>query len=412
MKVTHVTQNYAPSRGGTQHTIKKVSEYLVKEFNDEVSVFTTNSYYGPNRNEFKKIKPNEEYINGVYVKRFNFIRLHRPFIKYYKALRKKVGANTSTTFFEELNTGPVSPSLNASIKNTQSDVICASSLHYLFADYPLWKIDNKKPFVLYGAVHIEEDETIPEKYLRRIRHCDYYIANTTFEKNVLMKHNVAGEKIKVIGAATDVFNYADKLETESELRKKYKIEQNVKVFLYLGRQEASKNIECLLRAYKDIKKLDIPAILIIAGAKGSFASTIEMEAEIDKSLIVFSDITDFQKCELLKLCDILVLPSSAESFGVVFLEAWSYNKPVIGANIGAIASLIEKDKDGLLFDPHNPKDLVLKMKTLLLNKELCNAMGKAGYDKVMEHYTWPVIATKFRETYEMAIESSKKKSRK
>jgi len=409
MKVTHVTQNYAPSRGGTQHTIKKVSEYLVKEFKDEVSVFTTNSYFGPNRNEFKKITPGEEYINGVHVKRFNFIRFHKPFIKYYKTFKKKAGVRTKGTFFDGLNAGPVSPSLNASIKNTRADVICASSVHYLFADYPLWKTNNKKPFVLYGAVHIEHDEKIPEQYLERIHHCDYYIANTTFEKEVLIKHNIAEEKIKVIGAATDVFEYSEKLETENELRKKYQIDQNARVFLYLGRQEASKNIECLLKAYKDIKKLDVPAILIIAGAKGAYTAVIEQNAKEDKSLIIFSDITDFQKCELLKLSDVLVLPSSAESFGVVFLEAWSYNKPVIGANIGAIASLIEEEKDGLLFDAGNARDLILKMKTLLLDKELCNAMGKTGYEKVMRHYTWPVIATKFRDTYAMAIESSKKK---
>jgi len=54
MKVLHVTQNYSPSMGGTQHTIKKVSEYLHSVHGDRVEVFTTNSMHGPNKRLYKK----------------------------------------------------------------------------------------------------------------------------------------------------------------------------------------------------------------------------------------------------------------------------------------------------------------------------------------------------------------------
>ena len=75
MNVLHVTQNYAPSIGGTQHTIKKVSEYLSQKYQDNVTVYTTNSSYGPNRKKYKKIKLPVETINSVCVRRFRFLKM-------------------------------------------------------------------------------------------------------------------------------------------------------------------------------------------------------------------------------------------------------------------------------------------------------------------------------------------------
>ena len=46
MKILHVTQGYAPAIGGTELLIQRVSEELVRQFGDEVTVFTTDCYSG------------------------------------------------------------------------------------------------------------------------------------------------------------------------------------------------------------------------------------------------------------------------------------------------------------------------------------------------------------------------------
>ena len=89
MKILHVTQNYFPSKGGTQETIKKVSEYLHEDYQDEVTVFTTNSYYGPNNRLFKKIDIEDEWINNIYIKRFEFLKAHKPFLKILSKLKSE-----------------------------------------------------------------------------------------------------------------------------------------------------------------------------------------------------------------------------------------------------------------------------------------------------------------------------------
>ncbi len=53
-------------------------------------------------------------------------------------------------------------------------------------------------------------------------------------------------------------------------------------------------------------------------------------------------------------CDVLALPSVGEAFGIVYLEAWAYRKPVIAAAIESAASLIDDGVDGFLVDTEHP----------------------------------------------------------
>jgi glycosyltransferase involved in cell wall biosynthesis len=378
--------------------IKKVSENLVKAYHDDVMVYTTNSLYGPHRNAFHKIDKHEEIIEGVQVKRFPFLRSHKPLIKYYSLISGK-----QSPFLYSYAIGPVSLSMRGAIMHYDCDIICASSIEYLFADYPLWKNKNKKPFVLFGGLHLEDGKPINPTYITRIKSADIYIANTEFEKKVLVNHFIEESKIKVIGCGTDIFLNDKILMSKELLRIKYKIPVDEPVLLYIGRQESSKGIDCLIAAVENLHKETYPVHLIIAGAKGSYSEQLQNVLQNHPSIYLLHDIPEQVKAELITLSDILVLPSKYESFGIVFLEAWSFKKPVIGANIGAVASVIENGKDGLLFDPGDAEDLTKKILTLLQSDSLRCTMGFAGYEKVMKCYTWPIITSRFRNVYESAI---------
>src|SRR5262249_45955368 len=51
-------------------------------------------------------------------------------------------------------------------------------------------------------------------------------------------------------------------------------------------------------------------------------------------------------------CDVFVLPSLQESFGIVVLEAWSAGKPVIVSDVGGLQNLVNRGKTGFVIDPH------------------------------------------------------------
>jgi glycosyltransferase involved in cell wall biosynthesis len=80
-------------------------------------------------------------------------------------------------------------------------------------------------------------------------------------------------------------------------------------------------------------------------------------------------------------CDVLVLPSKSEAFGMVYLEAWICEKPVIGCNIESTSQVITHMKDGLLVTFGDKTQLANSIIYLLNNPELCKKFGKVGKEK-------------------------------
>ncbi|HWB24562.1 MAG TPA: glycosyltransferase family 4 protein [Chitinophagaceae bacterium] len=411
MKILHITQNYFPSRGGSQYMIQKISEYLKKTYNDDVTVITTNSYYGPHRREFKKIPQGNEIINGITVKRFGFMSAHKVPFKILGKLTKKIFGAALQDFFTNIQYGPISRTMRSAIIKEPCDVICASTVHYSFADYPLWrkKISRPKPFVMFGALHLHNN-AISKSYKKRIIAADYYIANTQYEKDYLITEGIDAEKIKVIGTATDILDNTGNLKPPAELRLKYKIAAEKKIITFIGRQEISKSIKTLIDAFFDLEKRLSNIQLVIAGAEGTYSAQLEAIVAGHKKILLQKNISDEQKAEILSITDVLVLPSVEESFGIVFIEAWAFKKSVIGANIGAIASLISQGEDGLLFSPGNHLDLSKKIEALISSDSLRYNMGEHGHKKFLENYTWDIVANRFRQVYESAIIKYGKKS--
>lgn len=409
MKILHVTQNYYPSQGGTQHTMKKVSENLQARFNDTVTVYTTNSYYGPNSKVYRKIEKQEESINGVQVKRFDFLRAHKPALQLLTKTSLKLRGRGLPAELSELAVGPVSVSMKKALLSATADVICASSVHYRFADYGIYRKHGKgaKPFVLYGALHLAS-EYIPPRYLQRIQAADHYIANTMYEKEFIVGKGIAEQKISVAGAATDILEHAATFSATGDKKKELNIDEHRKVVLCISRQESFKGLPVLLDAFKKLQATGENISLVIAGAAGNYSGALRQAMKEINNLHVCTDVSMETKCSLLETADVVVLPSREESFGVVFLEAWSFKKPVIGAGIGAIASLIDQQVDGDLFMPDNAADLAQRIKNILSDNARAMKMGEAGYKKVQCSYTWDKITAVFRNAYLQAIETFNK----
>jgi len=384
--------------------MKRISEYLSQTTSDDVTVLTSNSLYGPNRAVFKEITVQEEVINGVMVKRFSFVRFHIPLIKLTSKVLRRIFNKPLPELLIAFLSGPISGEMNKAIDNSDADVIGASSIDYLFADYPVKrrKRKNAKPFVIYGALHLHNNKVLGI-YKKRIEAADYYIANTLYEKKVIVDMGIDEEKVKVIGAGSDIYQEADFSVSDEQLRAKYNIAPDAIAITYIGRHEVLKGIPMLINAFQQLKATFTHIQLFVCGAAGGYTSHLQMLTAVDNRIQLFTNITDLQKTEILRITDLLVLPSKEESFGVVFLEAWSFSKPVIGANIGAIASLIEDGTDGLLFDADSEQSLAEKMTTLIKNEELRKQMGTAGNKKYRQHYTWDIVAEKFRQVYQLAI---------
>jgi len=92
--------------------------------------------------------------------------------------------------------------------------------------------------------------------------------------------------------------------------------------------------------------------------------------------------------------DIFALPSTGEGFGLVFLEAMAFSKPVLGAACGGTVDVIEHDVNGLLVPPGDLHGLVQNLRRLLRDESLRGRLGRRGAEIVREEYRFDVFRGK------------------
>ncbi len=92
-----------------------------------------------------------------------------------------------------------------------------------------------------------------------------------------------------------------------------------------------------------------------------------------------------------------VYPSRAESFGIVFLEAWSFGVPVVGCRAGAVPDVVEDEVSGLLIPPRDSAALANSVSRLIENPAEARRMGAVGQRRVRDEHTWPAVAQRARQ---------------
>lgn len=113
-----------------------------------------------------------------------------------------------------------------------------------------------------------------------------------------------------------------------------------------------KNIDLVIEA---VKQLEFCTLTIVGD--GDDRSRLEALASGNMRIAFTGNISDEDKNELYDWCDVFVLPSTKEGFGLVFIEAMQHGKVCIGANAGATPELLGRYEYGYLIEPDNLQDL-------------------------------------------------------
>jgi glycosyltransferase involved in cell wall biosynthesis len=96
---------------------------------------------------------------------------------------------------------------------------------------------------------------------------------------------------------------------------------------------------------------------------------------------------EFEKADALAACDLFCLPSAHESFGLVYIEAWLYGKPVICGSAPACRELVADGVTGLWGTQH-PGDLARTIVRLLSDERQRSEIGLNGRQRTREYFIW------------------------
>ena len=404
MRILHVVQTYPPSIGGTQEMVRQLSERLVSGYGDQVTVYTTvghsNAYFWDAHQP--ALPRGETWQNGVRVVRFPVMnRLGGPRLNLARLMHRL--RLPYEDWARALYFGPLVPGLRRAIARSGAEVVMASAFPLMHMhDAVGGARDAHIPAVVLGAFHTEDHWTFERKMIYDdIRRCAMYIAYTDFERDYLIHRGVNASTIRVVGGGIDLDQYGtvDKIAVRQRLGWGDEL-----VIVSVAQHFPHKRLDLLITAMPRIWEAVPNARLIVVGAPGSDTPHLEtllagFSPEQRERVKLVGQQTFHEKVEWLTVADVFAMLSSYESFGLVFLEAWACGLPVIGADAGAVASVIRGQLDGALI-PYGSADALAAAALQLWQQPALRAqMAAAGRAKIRARYTWNIIVQRFREAY-------------
>jgi glycosyltransferase involved in cell wall biosynthesis len=182
------------------------------------------------------------------------------------------------------------------------------------------------------------------------------------------------------------------------------IKKNNHTLLFVGGLDQAhyfKGLKNLLQALYLLKKENWQLNIIGDGNLKKYYKQLSKELMIDDKVKFKGRVSEDELIYHYQSSDILILPSinSHEAFGLVLIEALACGLPVIASNLKGVRGVFNNEKEGLLVKPSDINDLSDKIKYLIENENIRQAMSIRSRQLVLEKYDQNKIADKLLDEF-------------
>ncbi len=217
---------------------------------------------------------------------------------------------------------------------------------------------------------------------------------------MLIRLGVPASKVAVIPNGVDVKKYSpgfSKLKAELDAER---------LFVYQGRISPEKNVESLLKAWKQ-SRMGPRAKLLIVGNHGPLAASLIPFYGPEHGILWMGFIADEQeRIEILRGCDVFILPSLVEGLSLSLLEAMACGLACVATDAGADGEVLENEA-GVILKTHG---VTTQLKTLLPqlrdHQGWTTLLGQNARRRVRDRYTLSNNITHLETLYAEILQES------
>ena len=185
-----------------------------------------------------------------------------------------------------------------------------------------------------------------------------------------------------------------------QARRALAIDPAATMLLFVGRLQALKGVDLALETLIEMRARGSNAILAIVGGPSGpegRATLAQLHDRVaDAGVIEYVKFVAPQAHQLLstwmRAADVTLVPSRAESFGLVALESSACGTPVVASDVGGLSTLIEPGVNGVLVSQRNPRAWADAVE-VVLDTERAMTMS-TGAVLLAQRYTWANAATR------------------
>lgn len=259
--------------------------------------------------------------------------------------------------------------LNNLIDEVDIDIIHG---HYLFpAGAAAVEVGNERGIKTYVTAHgsdmfeLYKNQPLMRSTVKKVlQNADGVFAVSNALRHEIIATGVVGisNKTKLSWNSVDITKFSNKYD--DSFKREYKLEDKP-IVLFVGNLIKRKNVDSLLEA----KKVAYSDYYLVIVGDGPLFKKLRKKVE-DENIhdVIFTGARDDVE-NIIPSCDVLILPSFSESFGLVLIEALACGKPVIGSNVGGITEIITDDV-GLLVNPTKVSSIAKAVDTMVNDEDL------------------------------------------
>ena len=259
----------------------------------------------------------------------------------------------------------------------------------------------------YSDYHTRIDRPLHvglDRLCTRLSHRVIAVSQHTAD-HLVRREGAPPEKIRVVLNGIDFDRVCISLSGPDRIRAELGLGGR-RVILMAARLHPEKGYEHLIRAVPAVAAR-VPALTVLVAGTGPFEEryrTLAAEHGCADSIRFLGFRRDLP--DLMAACDVLVLPSMAEAFGLVAAEALYLGVPVVASRVGGIPEIVDDGLDGLLVPPGDESELANALVRVLTDPELHRRLAGAGREKIAARFSFDAMVRQYESIYDALPEPS------
>jgi glycosyltransferase involved in cell wall biosynthesis len=237
-------------------------------------------------------------------------------------------------------------------------------------------------------------------YAPFLSHYDSTIVFSQIQRDILVKLGVPQERVAVIPNGVDAVKYSP---GPSGLKSELKADR---IFVYQGRIAPEKNVESLLKAWKQCN-FGPGNVLAIVG-DGPLAASLQLSYGEDDGIVWLGFVAEEERrIEILRGADVFILPSLVEGLSLSLLEAMASGLACLATDAGADGEALEGGAGIVL----NTQRVRSQLQTLLPlfcdHPEMSQMLGQKARQRAIERYTLSQNITELEKLYAQVLQGQR-----
>jgi phosphatidyl-myo-inositol dimannoside synthase len=245
---------------------------------------------------------------------------------------------------------------------------------------------NPKAKIGMAAYGIDVSRSLSKLERQALKQTDVVLAISEYTKREVAKHQaIPANRITIFPCTLDPYWDISPYEPAKQ--------QELPVILTVARltkEDSYKGIDNVIRSLPTIVREAGPVEYRVVGSGDDLPRLRNLASEVGVAKYVnfVGSVADEELRKHYERCSLFVMPSNNEGFGIVFLEAMAYGKPVIGGAHGGTPTVVKDGETGFLVENDDLEEIARSITRLLQDEKLREKFGRAGHERLLNEFTF------------------------